>query len=70
MLTRPLKIITGLIGVFLIATFVIGLAHSIAVGFAGFWGALPFIVIVAMVLGMVAYDFWDQCMRPKQDRTD
>lgn len=57
------NIITGLIGTSLLAVFVIGLAHSIATGFAGFDGALPFILIVAFVLCLVLYDFWDQALR-------
>jgi len=43
--------------------FVIGLAQSIAKGFAGFDGALPFIIIVAFVLCLVVYDFYDQCVK-------
>ena len=65
MVSKFIKFITGLIGLLLIATFVIGLSHSISIGFAGFWGGLPFAVIVAAVLAMVAYDFWDECIRKK-----
>lgn len=61
--SRRVNIITGFIGAALVSIFVIGLAHSIAVGFAGFEGALPFIVIVAFVLCLVIYDFYDQCIR-------
>ena len=63
MVSRLTNMITGLIGLVMVFTLVIGLSHSISTGFAGFWGGLPFSVIVAIVLGMVAYDFWDQCVR-------
>lgn len=55
--------ITGLIGLGLLFTFIIGLARSISTGFAGFWGGLPFWVIAISVLSMVAYDYWDECIR-------
>ena len=63
MLPKSLKLVTGLIGVVLVSVFVIGLAHSIATGFAGFFGGLPFIIIVITVLCMVCYDCWDECFR-------
>lgn len=47
--------------------FIIGLAHSIAIGFAGFKGALPFIIIVAFVLSLMLYDFYDQCIKWRRD---
>jgi len=59
--------ITGLIGVLILAVFTIGLAHSISTGFAGFWGGLPFWIIVITVLAMVVYDYWDECLRKKRD---
>ena len=63
-MTLPLvPIITGLIGFVLLASFVLGLAHSISTGFAGFFGGLPFTVITVGVLAMVGYDYWDQCWR-------
>ena len=66
-MTLPLvPIITGLIGFVLLASFVLGLAHSISTGFAGFWGGLPFAIITVGVLAMVAYDYWDQCWRRKR----
>ena len=65
MLNRNIKIICGLVGLFLLFTFIIGLSHSISTGFAGFWGGLPFSVIIALVLPMAAYDFWDECVRKK-----
>jgi len=67
MVSRRINIITGFIGVFLVAAFVIGLSHSISTGFAGFLGGLPFAIIVILVLAMVAYEFWDECLRKKND---
>lgn len=61
------KRITGLIGSAVLAVFIIGLAHSISTGFAGFWGGLPFWVISLSVLAMVAYDYWDECLKKKPD---
>ena len=57
--------ISGLIGVTLIAGFVLGLAESISSGAAGFWGGFPFWVICFVVLALVLYDFWDTCFRKK-----
>ena len=57
--------ISGLIGVALIAVFVLGLAESISSGAAGFWGGLPFWVICFTVLSLIFYDFWDTCFRKK-----
>ena len=65
MVSRFVKLITGLTGVLMVATFVIGLSISISTGFAGFLGGLPFTIITAFVLGLVVYDFWDQCIRDK-----
>jgi hypothetical protein len=67
MIPRITKLITGFIGLLIVSTFVIGLAHSISIGFAGFWGGLPFSIITAIVLGMVAYNFWDDCVRRRKD---
>ncbi len=57
--------ISGLIGVSLIAAFVLGLAESISAGAAGFWGGFPFWVICLTVLALVVYDYWDTCLRRK-----
>jgi hypothetical protein len=53
----------GFIGTALMVIFIVGLAHSISTGFAGFWGGLPFWIISLLVLGMAVYDFWDECVR-------
>ena len=57
--------ISGVIGVALIAVFVLGLAESISSGAAGFWGGLPFWVICFTVLPLIVYDFWNTCLRKK-----
>ncbi len=57
--------IFGLIGLLLVAVFVLGLAESISSGAAGFWGGLPFWVICFAILVLVFYDFWDTCLRKK-----
>ena len=57
--------VSGLIGLILIAGFILGLAESISSGAAGFWGGLPFWIICLSVLTLVVYDFWDTCLRKK-----
>jgi hypothetical protein len=66
--SRTTAIITGLIGTLLMSTFVIGLVKSIAQGFAGFKGALPVIVIVAFVLCLAIYNYYEDCIRPTRIR--
>jgi hypothetical protein len=48
--------LTILLGIFLFATFVVGLAWSISTGLAGFWRGLPFWIIVLFVLFLLVYD--------------
>ncbi len=60
-----LEKIFGLIGLLLVAVFVLGLAESISSGAAGFWGGFPFWVICFAVLALIFYDFWDSCLRKK-----
>ena len=48
--------ITIIIGIGLVAIFVIGLAWSISTGLAGFWRGLPFWFIVLFVLSLLIYD--------------
>ncbi|MBC8445336.1 MAG: hypothetical protein H8D75_01725 [Rhodospirillaceae bacterium] len=57
--------ISGIIGSLLVALFVLGLAHSISTGAAGFLGGLPFWVISFFVLALVFYDLWESCFRKK-----
>ena len=48
--------ITIVIGIALVATFVIGLAWSISTGLAGFWRGLPFWIIVIFCLFLLIID--------------
>ena len=48
--------ITIILGIALVATFVIGLAWSISTGLAGFWRGLPFWVIVLFCLYLLIID--------------
>ncbi len=57
--------ISGLVGSLLVSVFVLGLAQSISHGAAGFWGGLPFWIICLSILPLIAYDFWDSCIRKK-----
>ena len=50
--------ITIILGIALVAMFVIGLAWSISTGLAGFWKGLPFWVIVIFCLFLVIVDSW------------
>jgi len=63
MFSNTTKMIVGLIAAAMMATFIIGLAHSISTGFAGFWGGLPFWIISVSVLAMVIYNYWEDCIR-------
>ena len=67
MIPKLVRTITGGIGLAIMMVFIIGLAHSISIGFAGFWGGLPFVIIAVIVLSMAGYDFWDECLRKKRD---
>ena len=58
--------ISGLLGLFIITMFVLGLDESISSGAAGFWGGLPFWIICLSVLPLIFYDFWDSCLRKKK----
>ena len=48
--------ITIIIGIGLVAIFVIGLAWSISTGLAGFWRGLPFWIIVIFCLYLLILD--------------
>ena len=48
--------ITIIVGIALVAIFVIGLAWSISTGLAGFWRGLPFWVIVIFCLYLLIVD--------------
>ena len=47
---------TILIGIILVAIFLIGLAWSISTGLAGFYKGIPFWIIVIFCLGLLIYD--------------
>ena len=66
MISRAAKIIVGLIATAIMITFIVGLAHSISTGFAGFWGGLPFWIISVSVLLMAVYDYWEECVQKKK----
>lgn len=61
----PVKPVTGLIAFFVLASFILGLSHSISTGFAGFMGGLPFMLIAIFVLALALYDYWDECLRKR-----
>ena len=65
MLDRTTTIIIAALSTLLLTGFVTGLAWSISAGFAGFWGGLPFWVIVVFVLALTFYDFWEDAVRKK-----
>ena len=48
--------LTIVIGVILVAVFLIGLAWSISTGLAGFYKGLPFWFIVIFCMGLLIYD--------------
>jgi len=48
--------LTILIGILLVAVFLIGLAWSISTGLAGFYKGLPFWIIIIFCLGLLIYD--------------
>lgn len=67
MLGEKTKIVLGLIATAGIAIFVFALAASISSGFAGFYGGLPFWVIVIFVMGLALYDFLDECLNASEN---
>ncbi len=56
----PLNGISAFIAVAILSIFVIALAQSISAGFAGFWGGLPFFLIIIFVLGLAFYNFLEE----------
>ena len=57
------KLLVAVIATGLMMTFVIGLSLSISSGFAGFWGGFPFMCIIAVVIALALYDFWEEAVR-------
>ena len=70
MLPYATRLVLGLIGTGLMMTFVIGLIYSISTGFAGFWGGLPVWIISMFVLSLAGYDYFDECVRKKQNHSE
>ena len=66
-MSRLTTIIVATIGTGLMMTFIIGLAHSISTGFAGFWGGLPFSIIAGFVILLALYDFWEEAVSRRKD---
>ncbi|WP_298936802.1 hypothetical protein [uncultured Ruegeria sp.] len=62
-MSRLTNILMGVIGTGLMMTFVLGLAHSISTGFAGFWGGLPFLCIAVFVIALALYNFWEDAVK-------
>ena len=62
-MSKMTNIVMGLIGLGLMMTFILGLAHSISTGFAGFLGGLPFVVIAVFVIALALYNFWEDAIR-------
>ncbi|WP_282153083.1 hypothetical protein [Ruegeria atlantica] len=62
-MSRLTNIIMGLIGIGLMMTFILGLAHSISTGFAGFWGGLPFLCMAVFVIALALYNFWEDAVK-------
>lgn len=56
----PLNGISAFLGTAILSIFVIALAESISAGFAGFWGGLPFWLIIIFVLGLAVYNFLEE----------
>ena len=66
-MSKMTNIIMGVIGTGLMMIFVLGLAHSISTGFAGFSGGLPFIIIAVFVIVLALINFWEDAVRGKDD---
>lgn len=68
MLGDKTKAILGLIATLTIGIFIFALASSISSGFAGFYGGLPFWLIVIFVMGLATYDYLDECIGLSDDQ--
>ena len=66
MLSNTARKIVSFVSTALLVVFILGLAHSISTGFAGFWGGLPFWVISVIVLSLAVYDMWEENFRAKK----
>ncbi|CAD0186294.1 hypothetical protein RUESEDTHA_03201 [Ruegeria sp. THAF57] len=62
-MSRLTNIFMGIVGTGLMMVFVLGLAHSISTGFAGFWGGLPFLCIAVFVIALALYNLWEDAIK-------
>lgn len=62
-MSRLTNIVMGIIGTGLMMVFVLGLAHSISTGFAGFWGGFPFLCIAIFVIALALYNLWEDAFK-------
>jgi hypothetical protein len=62
MQTAPLNSISAFLGTAILTIFVVALAESISAGFAGFWGGLPFWLIILFIIYLAAYNFLEECI--------
>ena len=62
-MSRRTNIIMAAIGMGLMIVFILGLAHSISTGFAGFWGGFPFVCIAIFVIALALYNFWEDAVK-------
>ncbi len=62
-MSRLTNILVGIIGTGQMMIFVLGLAHSISTGFAGFWGGLPFLCIAVFVIALALYNLWEDAIK-------
>ncbi len=62
-MSRLTNIFMGILGTGLMMVFVLGLAHSISTGFAGFWGGLPFLCIAVFVIALALYNLWEDAIK-------
>ena len=56
----PLNRFSAFVATAIFSIFVVALAQSISAGFAGFWGGLPFWLIILFVLGLAIYNFLEE----------
>lgn len=70
MLGKTTNRLLGIFATLLLCVFVLGLAHSISTGFAGFWRGLPFTVIAFLVLALAVYDIWQDTFKRNEFSKD
>lgn len=60
--TAPFNTISAFVGTAILSVFIVALAESISAGFAGFWGGLPFWLIILFVMYLALYNFLEECV--------